>query len=164
MKLSLCAVAALVFCSMSLVKAADEVPPEVKKAFDTKYAGATDVKSKSEVENGKTQYEFKFKDKAGVQHEAEFAPDGSLIAENVEIKVGDVPKAVSDTVAKEYPGSKIEKAELETEGGKTVYELKIEAKGDVDYELEVAADGSKILEAKKIDEKKSGNEQKDEKK
>ena len=66
-----------------------------------------------------------------------------------EIAVSQVPTAVMDAAKRAVEGLQIKEAEVEQEGGQTVYELEGKADG-VEYEIEVSAAGE-LLEVKKDD-------------
>lgn len=61
-----------------------------------------------------------------------------------EVAVADLPAAVVEAVIARFPDGKIVEAEMETEDGKTVYEVEVKDDG-IEYEVEVSAEGE-ILE------------------
>jgi uncharacterized membrane protein YkoI len=126
-------------------RAADmELPDAAKKAFQDKYKDVKSYKVKTENEKGKTVYEVEFKDANGVENEVEITADGTIVSEAHDVKPADVPKAVKDAIDKAYPGSSIKEAKVETENGKTGYEVELTTKDGTKVELEVSADGSKL--------------------
>lgn len=80
-------------------------------------------------------------------------------AEEKEVKAADVPKAVTDAVAKQYPGGKVTRWESDTKKDKTIYEAKVEitTKGADKKEtvrhvdVALAADGTFLEEEENID-------------
>lgn len=66
-----------------------------------------------------------------------------------EIDAKDLPEAVVKAIQTAYPGATINEAEVETEDGKTVYEVEI-VKDKKEIDLDIAADGT-ILEAEEED-------------
>ncbi len=72
-----------------------------------------------------TNYEAEFTEN-GVETSVELGPNGQLIATEVEIKVNDLPKAVSNYCSSNMPGKKIKEASKITS-----------ADGSVSYEAEV---------------------------
>jgi hypothetical protein len=114
------------------------VPTAVSKAFNNKYAGATNVKWGKE--NAK-EYEAEFK-LNGNSVSANFGADGSWVETETEIKVSDLPAAVIDAIKKNYPGAVITVAEkLEEPGDKLLFETVIKVKGKKKT-LEMNANGS----------------------
>jgi len=97
----------------------DKVPAPVKEAFAKKFPGATDVKYEME----KKDYEINFKDK-GAEMSANFDASGKWLETETEIKVTELPKEVSASVAKNFTGFKIsEVAKTETPDKGLVYEM-----------------------------------------
>ena len=97
----------------------DKVPAPVKEAFAKKFPGATDVKYEME----KKDYEINFKDK-GVEMSVNFDATGKWLETETEIKVTDLPKEVSASVAKNFSGFKISDiAKTETTDKGLVYEM-----------------------------------------
>ena len=103
------------------VKEAD-VPADVKKAFSTKYPTA---KLKGwEKENGNFEAEFNL-DKAEMS--VLIDAKANIVETETEIKVSDLPKAVTDYCAKQYAGKKIKEASKIVDAkGATTYEAEIE--------------------------------------
>jgi uncharacterized membrane protein YkoI len=61
----------------------------------------------------------------------------AALAQETEIKLDEVPKAVMDAAKAKFPGADIREASKETENGKTVYELEMKHEGhnmDVTFE------------------------------
>ena len=102
------------------VKEAD-VPAAVKESFAKKYAGAK--VEKWEKEGAEFEAEF---DMGKVETSASFDASGNFLQQEVEIKVAELPKAVSEYVTKNLAGKKIKEASKITD-----------VKGTVMYEAEV---------------------------
>lgn len=66
-------------------------------------------------------------------------------ADDEAVPVRELPRAVRRAVEKKFPGAEIERAERETDDGKTVFEVTLEAEDDQDIDVELTPDG-KILE------------------
>ena len=131
----------------------DEVPAPVKQAFAKKFPGATDVKYELE----KKDYEINFKDK-GVEMSANFDATGKWLETETEIKVSDLPKEVSASVAKNFAGFKIsEVAKTETLDKGLIYEMDLK-KDKEGFEVQFSMKGD-IL--KKTPLKKEKEEEKD---
>jgi len=108
---------------------ADKVPADVSSAFKAKFPKAEKVKW--EMENGK-DYEAAFKINDAEQS-AVFDAGGNWMETETEIKVSELPQAVSQSVAKQFSGYKINEAE------------KVEKKDGNLYEVELSK-GKEILE------------------
>lgn len=80
-----------------------------------------------------------------------FATGATLLADDEkEIALEDVPKKVREAAENAVKGIKLSEAEVETEDGKTVYELEGTVDGK-EYEIEVDEDG-KVLEVEQSDD------------
>jgi uncharacterized membrane protein YkoI len=62
-------------------------------------------------------------------------------AEEAEIAVKELPKAVVEAVKAKFPGATIKEAEKEVEDGQTIYEVELSDKG-AKVEVELKADGT----------------------
>ena len=71
-----------------------------------------------------------------------------------------LPAAVSDAIAKAYPGAQIVEFESEVEDGETVYEVEILVDGK-EMDVEVSADG-KVLDVEEDDADDDADEDDDE--
>lgn len=66
------------------------------------------------------------------------------------VGLADVPKPVLDSVARKYPAAKQLRYERETEDGKTIYEIQLEAGGHK-IDVDVTPDGRIFEEEEEID-------------
>ena len=134
-----------------------EVPAVVMKAVNSKYPDAKPSKFSTETEKGKPVYEVKL-DVGGKSTELSFAPDGTLLAEEQVIDVGELPASVKSALsASSYAKAKILRAEKEQKDGATRYEVLVEEQGK---KSEVVFDaGGKLV---KHEEKKAGGKEADE--
>ena len=76
------------------------------------------------------------------------------------VKMDDLPKRVARTLSREARGGKIEEIVKEQEGDKVVYEAEVEfktKKGEKEYEIEIAEDGTLI---RKVLEEEEGKDAK----
>jgi hypothetical protein len=117
---------------------ADKVPVNIKQAFAKKFPAATDVRYELETR----AYEVIFKEK-GVGMSATFDPSGNWLETETEIKESDLPKEVSASVAKNFPGFKLSEVsrtetsdkgifyEMDLKKDKEGYEVQFSPKGDV---------------------------------
>lgn len=127
-----------------------DVPKAVVSGFHTNYK---DAKAKEWEKEG-DMYEAEF-DWKKMEMSATFAADGKLMETEHEIKVAELPKAVSDYVTKNYAGYKISEAsKIEDATTKKVsYEAEIQ-KGKEEMDLLFDADGNFISkEAQEHDDK-----------
>ncbi len=105
---------------------ADKVPSAVSAAFKTKFPKAEKVTW--EMENPK-EYEANFKVNSAEQS-AVFDAVGNWMVTETEIKVAELPKAVSQTLSKKFSGYKIKEAEkVEKKGTGNCFEAEIEKEG-----------------------------------
>ena len=104
----------------------DKVPAAIMNSFYKNFP--TIKKAKWEIEKGNYEAEY---DENKVEHSALFKADGTLIETEIEIAVNQLPKAITDYVAKDMNGKKIKEASIITEtNGKKKYEVEI---GGKDY-------------------------------
>ena len=107
------------------VKEAD-VPSAIKNSLTKLHPTAKVEKWEKEGNN----YEAEFTENK-VETSVEFGPNGQLIATETEMKVSDLPKAVSDYFAKNMPGKKIaEASKIVAASGTVGYEAEVD---EVDY-------------------------------
>src|SRR5262249_32537861 len=136
----------------------DKIPKVVMDALKAKFPRAKIDKWTKETEGGKVIYDMEFK-QDGRRAEADIAEDGTIQNFEKEFDAKDLPKAVTEAVAKKYPGSKQKevmeitevKDKKEVHGG---FEIVLETADKKEVEVTVAQDG-KILEdsgAKKEEE------------
>lgn len=113
-----------------------KVSETVKKAFDAKFPGATEVKWGKE--NAK-EYEAEFK-LNNTAISANFGLDGSWKETETTIKTTDLPVAVMDAIKKRYPGAVITLAEKVEMPDKTYYETIVKV-NNKKKEVEITPDG-----------------------
>ena len=104
------------------------LPPAVLKAFQAAYPNAVIKGASKEVENGVTQYEVESVDGA-LNRDLLYLGDGKVIEIEETIAPENLPTPVKQTLAKDYAGAKVLKAELLTKDGVKSYELSLELKG-----------------------------------
>ena len=98
-----------------------EVPADVKSAFAKKYPGAK--VEEWEKEGGDFEAEF---DWNKTESSALFSANGSFKALEQEIKIAELPKAVTDYCTKNYAAYKLNEASKITEAsGKIMYEAEL---------------------------------------
>lgn len=103
------------------------LPEAVLAAFKASYPNAVIKGASKEVENGVTQYEVESMD-GTLARDLLYAPDGKVIEIEEAIAAKDLPAAVQATLAKEYPGYEVAKAETLTKGDVKQFELTLKPK------------------------------------
>ena len=124
----------------------EDVPPAARSVIQSHTSGGTIEKITRKKEEGKHYYKVKYK-KDGRESKLEVDENGKVLKMEEILAMKDLPPAVQKTVKAKSAGGKIEELELETEDGKTFYEIEFEKDGK-EYKLKVAKDGT-VLEYKK---------------
>ena len=115
-----------------------EVPFAVLEAFKKAYPEAVNAKFEEEINNGVPVYEVEFIDQ-GVDVEASYLADGTLIQIEQEIQLEELPEAVTEAIMEAYPDAILIEAEkiMAADGSVRSFEVEIE---DDDVELEIHLD------------------------
>ena len=116
-----------------------QVPSLVVDNFKKEFPKATDV----EWEREGDIYNVDFEIGLFTDYEAWFTASGTLIKYTTEIPTGDLPKAVTNSIKKEYKGYLIDEAKKIVENGVETYEVEIE-KGNDERELVYSKNGKLI--------------------
>jgi len=103
------------------------LPPAVLKAFQTAYPKAVIKGASKETENGVTLYEVESVD-GQINRDLLYTADGKATEIEETVAPENLPAPVKQTLAKEYPGAKILKAEILTKDGVKLFELSIQVK------------------------------------
>ena len=115
---------------------ADKIPASVKQAFTKMFPGATAVKYGSENKD----YEVEFKNK-GAEMSANYDARGKWLETETVIRREDLPKAVADSVERNFPGYSIaDVGKVEKPGKEFVYEMDLK-KDKEGLEVELSAKG-----------------------
>jgi hypothetical protein len=118
--------------------ATEKLPDVAAAAVKAAYPSATVEKTTAETADGVTTYEVALVDK-GMKMEVEVMESGTILGTEMAVSVKDLPKAVTDAVAKAAPGAEIKGAEkAETLADAKTGKL---ATPKVAYEIDVAKDG-----------------------
>lgn len=118
------------------VPAMSQAPEAVLNAFSQMFPNATDV----EWEMDEDTWEVEFEMGDDEEYEADFAPDGTWLETEKEIRTDKVPVIVLGATAK-YPGYKLKEAlELSTADITQAFELTIK-KGSHEVEMLVSSTG-----------------------
>jgi hypothetical protein len=129
------------------------LPPAVLSAFKTAYPSAVIKGISQETEKGVTYYEIESVD-GKLNRDLLYTADGKAAEIEEAIAASDLPAAVQQTLAREFPGFKVLRAEIMTKGDHRLFELQIEVK---DKKVGVTIDpNGKIVE-------KTGDTEKNEK-
>jgi hypothetical protein len=101
-----------------------EVPPEVKKAFATRFPDAKVEEWQKEGDCFEAEFELN-----DIEHSVLIDAKGDILEVEEEIKVKQLPSAISAYVAKNYPKQKIkEAAKITNAAGVVSYEAEIKSK------------------------------------
>ena len=128
---------------------AAKVPPNVLSALTAKFPQAKIEKWTRETEEGKAVYDIEFT-QAGKKFEADIFADGAIHNWEQEVAAGDLPAAVVQTVARQFPNAAMKEimaVTAMTNGNEKLegYEIVVQRPHKRDVEMTVAPDG-KILE------------------
>jgi len=104
------------------------LPPAVLKAFKAAYPNAVIKGASKEVEKGVTQYEVESVD-GNLNRDLLYLADGKVIEIEETIAPDHLPAPVKQTLAKDYAGAKVLKAEILTRDSGKAYELSLEFNG-----------------------------------
>ena len=116
--------------------APDKVPVPVKQAFANKFPLATDVT----YEMKKSNYDVSCRDK-GVRVYSNFDPTGKWLETKTAIVESDLPKEVTASVTKDFPGFKISEVNTIEKSGKPLF-YKMDLKnGTEGYKVEFSSKG-----------------------
>ncbi len=118
--------------------AQQKAPAEVQNAFKQKYPEAKSVQWEMENDN---EWEAEFK-MNGREMSANFDLQGNWQQTETEVKMSELPVAVSDAIKTQFAGYKAEEPEkIEMANGEVAYEVALE-KDDEEWEVVFAADGT----------------------
>jgi hypothetical protein len=99
---------------------AKDVPQAVTQALASAFPKAKNV----EWEKGDEGYEAEFK-LGGVEMSVVLDQAGSILEKEIEVKVKDLPAAVTTALSGKYPGVKVKEAEKVEKSGETFYEVEL---------------------------------------
>jgi uncharacterized membrane protein YkoI len=121
-----------------------ELPLAVLESFNEAFPHAADVAFEEESnEEGETVYAVEFTNQ-GVETEASYSADGTLLKLEEEIQPSELPEAVTEAIMQAYPDAIILEAEkiVAADGSISGYEVEIE---DDDVELEIHLDPNGLI-------------------
>lgn len=118
----------LLFIGSFAVNAQDlqksQVPKEVVASFEKSNPDAYDV----EWEKHWTGYSVDFEEN-GMDREIRYNSSWEIVRMETELMESDLPAAISESIKTNYPGYRIEDAEMQEENGKTTYLIELENMG-----------------------------------
>jgi uncharacterized membrane protein YkoI len=145
-KLSFALVALAIMVGLSAFQK-QEVPANVLSRFKKMFPSAKKIDWSKEAA---TEWEAEFH-MNNIEYSANFSEDGSWLETEHELNEKDIPKKIIQIINNQFPGYKIEEAELsETKDG-LVYEFDME-KGESELELTFSKDGTLIKKEEIIEE------------
>ena len=121
----------------------EDVRPAAQAVIQSHTSGGTIEKITCEKEDGKHFYKVEYK-KGDREFELQVDDDGNVLETEEILSMEDLPPAVQATVKAESAGGEIKELALETEDGKTFYEVEFEKNGK-EYEIKIKEDGT-VLE------------------
>ena len=121
----------------------DDVPPELRTAFDQAYPDAGDVEWERDGESFKVEFETNRKDQ-----EVWYAADGKAAKTEKEIGEGELPQTIKSAIAGKYADYKIDSIEMTEEGGSATYEVELEKGWDDEIQVVFDAEGKVLNEWK----------------
>ncbi len=128
-----------------------DVPTAVMSAFQKAYPKAQIVGTNQETEDSTTYFEIESRD-GKVKRDLLYKADGTVKEIEESITEADLPAAIKDAIAKEYPKGMIQKGEKTTRDNVVEYELIVNNGKD---KMEVVLDETgKIVKTEKHEGKK----------
>ncbi len=121
----------------------EDVPAAAQAVIESYTSGEGIEKITHEKEEGKHFYKVEYK-KDGREFELQVDDDGTVLEVEEFMKMEELPPAVQETVKAESAGAEIKELVLETEDGKTFYEVEFEKDGK-EHEVKISEDGT-VLE------------------
>lgn len=141
----LCVVIAGLLFGIVLAHAQDipqaQVPSVVLNAFKKEFPKASDIEWELKGDVYQVEFEIGFTD-----HELTLDNTGKILKHKQDIKQTDLPKAVTEVLAKDFAGYRMSDISKTTEGTTVTYKLDLK-KGQEEWEIIVDGNG-KVLDKK----------------
>lgn len=99
----------------------NEVPANVLKAFQGMFSTASDIEWERNIDYYKVDFDVNRND-----HEVWYNANGEMLKHEEEIKNKDLPRAILDTIEREFDSLQIDDAEKITEAGTITYKVDLE--------------------------------------
>jgi len=133
--------------------ALDDLPPPVRSAVLARFADATMSQASRDREGLKRVFEVTL-ERGGRKIDVTTTPDGELTVVEIEIARADLPAAVGKWLDEHYPGAtyqKVEEVRHVKAGAESLafYEALLVDGSSKWWEVQVSADGTKLLNAEK---------------
>jgi|SRR5690606_7099479 len=138
MKLLASTILALSLAGCSLVDndiPASKVPSVVKNAFEQQYANAVDVEWEKRKDNFEVDFEV-----ANVDYSARYNSQGQLLMTKQDIPETELPAAVAEKIAQDYPDYYIDDVDRVEVDGRVRYQVELEGSAR-DRKLVYTSDG-----------------------
>lgn len=130
----------LVSCSQDI--SARDVPSVVSNAFDAAYPDARDIEWEKEGDQFEVEFEVKDVDQVALLDNS-----GNLVMYKKDIRVSELPAAVTDAIKQNYDNKQIDDADLVEKDGTTYYQVELEG-GIRDEEIVFSEDGQVVNDFK----------------
>lgn len=137
--LLLCTAFTLMSCDDDHDIPPDKVPTRVQQAYEQQVPNATPFDR--EKGNGLYKAEF-YKD--GHEGEAWFQPDGTWVRTETDVRIAELPQAVTDYVATYYPTHHIDDTNWVETPAQSYYALELEKNGMRDKHISILPDGEPL--------------------
>ena len=118
----------------------EDVPSPAQAVIQSHTSGGTIDKIICEKEEEKHYYKVEYK-KDGRKFELKIDDDGKVLEKEEALTMEELPQAVQKTVKVESAGAEIKELVMESEEGKTFYEVEFEKDGK-EYEVKILEDGT----------------------
>jgi uncharacterized membrane protein YkoI len=123
----------------------DQLPAPVKAAVQRAFGKSKILSVEEEREEGKLVYEVKAKHEGHVV-ELELTGEGTVIAEERQLKLEEAPAAIRQAVTSSLPaGGKVEGVEQVTEAGVVTFEVAVKKADGARVELIIQGDGGVVV-------------------
>lgn len=99
----------------------ESVPAEVADNFRSLYADATDVEWEKEGDLYEVEFELD-----GNENEVTFDETGTIVSQNVEVPVSEIPVEVKNTLDTQFKDREIDEVKKEERDGQVVYNIELE--------------------------------------
>ena len=108
----------------------NDVPAELRTAFEQAQPNASDVEWEKEGENYKVEFDVNWQD-----HEIWYTSDASIVKTEKDIKKKELPDSVQSTISSKYSGYRVDSIEMTEENGSATYEVELEKGWDEEMKV-----------------------------
>lgn len=98
-----------------------DVPANLKSAFSTEYATATDVEWEKELDNYKVEFDLN-----RVDHEVWYDASANMVKKEQDVAEADLPQAIKDAIKSNYVGYRVDDVDMIWQNNSTSYEVELE--------------------------------------